>query len=177
MLTINNTPRVRLTAQPANDFVDNRLSTVDPHFARQISALPNVPNTYILSAPTKQDKFHDAEHGFEATLQSQSQHFLSAVEACGQSRNGRGSGAINLVESSSWADVVAQADKAQREYEGVVKTGFLENLRGRFRGFREFAAPVESWLELLPSQSWEGSLICGGVLIALKVCKFPASIS
>lgn len=176
MLTVSNTPRVRLTAQPANDFVDNRLSAVDPHFARQINTLPNVPDTYILSVPTKQDEAIGPDHGFEAMLQSQSQHFLSAVAAYGQSRNGKGSGAINLIESSSWADVVAQAEKAQREYEGAVKTGFLGNLRGRFRGFGEFAAPVDSWLKLLPSQSWQGSLICGGVLIALKVRKSPTRI-
>ena len=70
MLTINNIPQVRLTAQPANNFVDNRLSAVDPHFAHEVSALPNVPDTYIISAPTKQDKFHNADYGFEASLQS-----------------------------------------------------------------------------------------------------------
>lgn len=174
MLASNIVTQVQLTPQPANDFVDNRLGTVDPLFDRYVGTVGQGSGMHTFTASARRDELDVLDGGrSDVALESQSRQFLSAAAAYEQSRNGKNSGAINLVESSSWTDVIAQAERSQRQYEGAVKSGFLGNLRGRFRSFKSCAAPVEAWLKLLPSQSWQGSLICGGMLIVLKVSMSP----
>lgn len=169
MLTVNNAPQIRITARPADDFVDNRLGAVDPIFNAHNAALLPPSNAYHNSLLAQHTPPGDVDQGLDSALDDRSQQFLSAVAAYGQSQTGKGSRALDLVKSSSWSDVLNQVEAAQRQYEGATKNGFLGNLRGRLRKFGECAAPVEAWLKLLPGQSWQASLVCGGVLIILKV--------
>lgn len=170
MLPVNRIPRIHLAAQPANDFVDNRLSAVDSVFA----ICAGNPSSKLQTQTVTADNGSTSEPNetilvSDVALNDQSQQFLSAVAAYEQSRHGKGSKALELVDSSSWSDVLTQVERVQRQYEGAVKTGFLGSLRGRLRSFGECKAPVEAWLKLLPSQSWQGSLVCGGVMIVVNV--------
>lgn len=170
MLPVNRLPRIRLAAQLANDFVDNRLSAVDPLFASGAGSANSQLQTQMVAADDNSISMPDeATILSDVALNDQSQQFLSAVTAYEQSHNGKGSNALELVNSSSWSDVLNQVERVQRQYEGAVKTGFLGSLRGRLRSFGDCKAPVEAWLKLLPSQAWQGSLVCGGVMIVVNV--------
>jgi hypothetical protein len=107
--------RVQLTAQPANDFVDNRLSTVDPLFTPYAGTSTSASGQIIPATPAKQNKLQDIDSGLQSALQSQSEQFLGAAEPYGRSRDGKGSGALDLVKSSSWADVITQAEIVERQ--------------------------------------------------------------
>lgn len=169
MLTVNNVPQIHITARPVDDFVDNRLNAVDPIFNKHNGALLQASATDVTTLLAQQNQPVSNIQSIDSALDDRSQQFLSAVAAYGQSQTGKDSKALDLVKSSSWSDVLHQVEAAQRQYEGATKNGFLGTLRGRLRKFGECAVPVEAWLKLLPGQSWQGSLVCGGVLIILKV--------
>lgn len=164
MLSVNNTHRVQLAAQPTQDFLDNRLAAADPVFSPYTDSSGPCAQPAVATV-------HDRQCPLESSLALKSDDFRSAVAAFDQSRNGKDSGALDLVQASSWTDVIRQVEIAQRQYEGSATSGFLGSLRGRLRSFGDYKEPVEAWLELLPSQSWQGSLVCGGVVIVFKVSR------
>lgn len=69
----------------------------------------------------------------------------------------------------SWQDVVDAMNTAERKYLSVKQDGWRGNLRDSFRKTRSLNGPVMSWLRLLPSESWQTSLLCGGLKVIVGV--------
>lgn len=165
--------QIRLSSRPADDFVDNRLSEVDPVFTSHVGSQKYACQRDASDSFARR-KVHDSfAQVLDRNLEIQPKQFRNVVAAYEQSKNGKGSKAIDLVNSSSWPDVLNQVEATKQQYNGATRNGFLGSLRARFRKLGDHTTPIEAWLKLLPSGSWQGSLICGGVVIVLKVCLQP----
>lgn len=79
------------------------------------------------------------------------------------------------LKRATWEDVLAEISRAQDEYaaKGDRDKSIAQSLRGRLRSFDRFADKFEPWLQLLPSDSWQGSLVCGGIKVVLQVGILP----
>lgn len=75
------------------------------------------------------------------------------------------------LEQANWKDVIDEIANVQKEYnsKGARDRGFVQAMRGRLRSFSKVSQRVDPWLQLLPSESWQGSLICGSIKVVLQV--------
>lgn len=69
----------------------------------------------------------------------------------------------------NWQDVFEEMDSADKRYRDLDTDGVLGRLRQTIRKFGKFKEPAEGWMRLLPSDSWQGSLVCGGLKMVLNV--------
>lgn len=143
-------------------FVENRLAETHPKFRV-------VQEEY--------DRARREDIGVDATAvtaDSQVQRERKALEEAMRSfANSNKSFVSSLtdLQQCTWADVLAEIEKTRSEYDakGERDKGILQSLRGKLRSFDKFAYRVEPWLQLLPADSWQGSLVCGGIKIILQV--------
>lgn len=163
---------IRLSTHPSVDFIDNRMSEVDssldiPTDYRYNHTLeiyvPQRPLALIVQ-PNKE-------------MKNQEIMFLDALQKYEQSSNGNSVVAFSKEDVTSWADVLRHANTAAENYReaGTKKKGFKGELRGLVRKLEGAKAYAEPWMRLLPSESWQGSLVCGGISAILEVRYYSAS--
>ncbi len=77
---------------------------------------------------------------------------------------------VDLRKSHDWTEVLQTVNTAREKYEGTNAKGFCSTIRNGFRSFSSATPTVKNWLQLLPKDSLEGSVLCGGIQIIFDVC-------
>ncbi|KAF4545366.1 uncharacterized protein LTHEOB_5199 [Lasiodiplodia theobromae] len=152
-----------LKKHATNEFVEERLPNVDStlqslppaHFSDAVGQylsddLPVVDDLegtdrMRTEARLFQDAFKDFEHGLGYETEFSKQKVMTWDDV------------LRIAESE------AEAYKQKGDGEGL-----KANIRGLFRKFHKFRVPVETCIKLLPSISWETSLVCGGLTVILQ---------
>ncbi|KAI0529919.1 hypothetical protein GGR58DRAFT_277212 [Xylaria digitata] len=76
---------------------------------------------------------------------------------------------FSLQSKHTWAEVVSEAKFAELQYNKKVgKESPFGRVRGLFRALRSNSPAISDWLDLLPTDSLYGSLICGGLKVILR---------
>ncbi|RWA07424.1 hypothetical protein EKO27_g7677 [Xylaria grammica] len=76
---------------------------------------------------------------------------------------------FNLQKKHTWAEVVNEAHFAEIKYNKKAdKESPFGRIRGFFRILRSNSPAITNWLDLLPTESEYGSLICGGFKLILR---------
>lgn len=81
----------------------------------------------------------------------------------------RGKVHFDPAQHFTWSDVLQEVENTQSRYQGNGDKGVLRSMREKLRSFQENTERVEGWLKLLPTESWQGSLVCGGIKLILTV--------
>ena len=77
---------------------------------------------------------------------------------------------VNLRAMHTWEEVIEYANEARDKYTGVSEEeGIVKKIDQRLKTFQTAAPAIQAWLKLLPSTTWFGSIICGGLTILLEV--------
>jgi hypothetical protein len=76
---------------------------------------------------------------------------------------------FNLQAKHTWSEVISEAEFAEIKYNSKAnKESPFGRVRGFFRLLRSNSPALENWLDLLPTESMYGSLICGGLKVILR---------
>ncbi|KAI3318453.1 hypothetical protein HD806DRAFT_315959 [Xylariaceae sp. AK1471] len=76
---------------------------------------------------------------------------------------------FNLQAKHTWSEVISEAEFAEIKYNSKAdKESPFGRVRGFFRSLRSNSPAIENWLDLLPTESEYGSLICGGLKVILR---------
>lgn len=147
--------------KPSVNFIDNRLCQTDPKFQSMTGIYEPTLDLYVPN--------HDS-----LQLNSREQLFKDAIQSFLGSKKGS-KVSFDRSQHLTWEDVLKEVKLTQDKYQGRTDGGILPDLRGKLRSFSNHTGAVESWMKLLPTQSWQGSLVCGGLTIVLKVSRsnFP----
>lgn len=148
---------VKTSAQYAERYV-----TEDLHPAFADAGIRYNPNSDCFAAEIE-DEYDDA-----ALIDSQ-KAFVDALEQFQQGVKTKYESKVNLRAMHTWKEVMEYADEARDKYTGLSKKGIVRKIDQKLKTFQTAAPAVEAWLKLLPSTSWYGSIICGGLTIVLEV--------
>lgn len=148
---------VKTSAQYAEKYV-----TEDLHPAFADAGIRYNPNSDCFAAEIE-DEYDDA-----ALVDSQ-RAFVNALEQFQQGVKTKYESKVDLRAMHTWKEVMEYADEARDKYTGVSKKGIVRKIDQKLKTFQTAAPAVEAWLKLLPSTSWYGSIICGGLTIVLEV--------
>ena len=84
---------------------------------------------------------------------------------------------------ASLADAIRSLEGAQSRYINVQDEGKRGRMRAWLRKFSDLDGTISSWIRLLPSESWQASLLTGGIKVLLtvshhckRVCQIKAEI-
>lgn len=76
---------------------------------------------------------------------------------------------FNLQAKHTWSEVISEAQFAEIKYNRRAdKESPFGRVRGFFRILRSNSPAIQGWLDLLPTDSMYGSLICGGLKVILR---------
>ncbi|TGJ84773.1 hypothetical protein E0Z10_g3977 [Xylaria hypoxylon] len=76
---------------------------------------------------------------------------------------------FNLQSKHTWTEVISEAEIAEKKYNKKAdKESPFGRIRGLFRILRSNSPAIHNWLDLLPTESTYGSLICGGLKVILR---------
>lgn len=106
----------------------------------------------------------------EAALFDGQRAFADALQQFQQGVKPKYKSQIDLCASHTWDEVIGYADEARRKYTGVVRKGIMRKIDHGLKTFQTAAPAIQAWLKLLPSTTWYGSILCGGLIIVLEVC-------
>ncbi|WPH01352.1 Hypothetical protein R9X50_00419400 [Acrodontium crateriforme] len=168
-------PIVKLDRHPSIDFIDNRLANTDPKFVNITGRYDPASQNYV--APTPPGSAIDTFNA--SSVQQQKTSFEAAIRKYYESRQGSKLPSVfSTLKTTgfSWDDVIAQANEAEEQYQGLVKKGIVGNLRGRLRNFSKHTDAVKMWMDLLPSDGWQASLACGGIKVVLQAATVLGAI-
>jgi len=106
----------------------------------------------------------------EAALFDGQRAFAAALQQFQQGVKPKYKSQIDLSANRTWGEVIDYADEARRKYTGVGQKGIMKKIDHGLKSFQTAAPAIEAWLKLLPSTTWYGSILCGGLIIVLEVC-------
>lgn len=130
---------------------------------------PALSDSGITYSPSHDCFLDDSDHIDENALKEDQQAFADALQQYEDSAPPKLKTGIDLRKTHDWQEVIIQVEKARAEYKGMGKPGILRSIHGGFRSFTTAAPAIQAWLKLLPSTSWYGSILCGGLTIILEV--------
>ncbi|KAI0597041.1 hypothetical protein F4775DRAFT_584592 [Biscogniauxia sp. FL1348] len=160
-------PPVRLS-NPATEFVDNRVAIkgckkVD---IDTIESSPQLPDHLGKRIPAQEDGPVPQEREEE---DAHCKQFAEALQSFESSLPDKYKTRFNLQDKHNWSEVIEEATIAEMKYKKKAgKESPFGKVRGFFRSLQKKSAAVEGWLEMLPTQSEYGSLICGGCKMILR---------
>lgn len=165
-------PLVRFVDSAPVNFIDNLLAKADPKFGHINGSYDPASESYVTVADatlagTSAVSTRDSQKSFELAIRSYLETRKGARVV------------FDFSKHHTWEHVLAEVKATQDEYQGVAAKGIIGHMRERLRSFGDRAGVVESWLKILPSASWQGSLVCGGIKIVLQVrqCSFPPIVA
>jgi len=106
----------------------------------------------------------------EAALFDGQRAFADALQQFQQGVKLKYKSQIDLCATHTWDQVMGYADEARRKYTGVGRKGIMKRIDHGLKTFQTAAPAIQAWLKLLPSTTWYGSILCGGLIIVLEVC-------
>lgn len=106
----------------------------------------------------------------EAALFDGQRAFADALQQFQQGVKPKYKSHIDLCATHTWDEVIGHADEARRKYTGVGRKGVMKKIDHGLKTFQTAAPAIQAWLKLLPSTTWYGSILCGGLMIVLEVC-------
>ena len=146
---------------PSVNFIQHHLSGVhgaftdiQPVFDREADRFVSQDFRSIIYIP-ESSELNKARDSFVATFK-----IYEAKEKTG----------TDIWSQGSWESVLFEMDHALKKYQGKQKQKVTKCLYL----CQEHQNSVRHWLRLLPSDSWQGSLLCGGVKILCNVCSNSA---
>ncbi|KAI4254830.1 MAG: hypothetical protein LQ352_002884 [Teloschistes flavicans] len=104
----------------------------------------------------------------EAALLDGQQAFADALQQFQEGIHSKYKSKVDLSATHTWTEVIEYAEVARRKYIGVEQRGIARKVNNGLKKFQTAAPAIEAWLKLLPSTSWYGSIICGGLTIILE---------
>ncbi len=113
----------------------------------------------------------------EATLFDGQRAFADALEQFQQGVKPKYKSQIDLCAVHTWDEVIQYAEEARRKYTGVGGKGITKKIGHGLKIFQTAAPAIQAWLKLLPSTTWYGSILCGGLIIVLEVCSSSWALS
>ena len=105
----------------------------------------------------------------EAALFDGRRAFADALEEFQKAVEPRYRSHVDLQATHTWGEVLEQVDEARNRYTGVRQDGIVKKINNRLKTFQTAAPAIQAWLQLLPSTSIYGSVVCGGLTIILEV--------
>lgn len=166
LITVTDSQPISLQESLSVDFVDNRLSNVHPAWT-SLDPVFNSQNGCFV--PRSEGELRPVKETPEMVRQREL--FLGAI-ARYESKSGlKFDLRLQDPDAYSLDDVIQEMELIQARYQNVKKDGVLGRFRDCCRKFQSLKRPVESWLRLLPSDSWQGCLLCGGLKIVVSVSR------
>lgn len=166
VFTVQNGARIKLP-DPAAQFMELHLANVDPAFAAL--DIPSYIGQQNTDNPRRSLNLADTPEVLAAK-----NAFLKAVDEFNRSK-ARTELAVAAVmipsrpETHTWPEILSALKEAEQQYLDPKDKDRRERIRGWLRKCGELEGPVTSWMRLLPSDSWQGSLLCGGLKVILTV--------
>ena len=163
------TTDVRFQDERTLEFIDGELPRTHPKFRNITGQYDHVLDTFLPTDDTASTVLEDAKVP-DAQIAKRTEAFKQALKTFTPSNAGS-SVAFDETKQVTWSDVLDEVKKTQDEYDAKADRdkGLIASMRGRLRSFDRVADRVEPWLQLAPSESWQGSLICGGIKVILQV--------
>ncbi|KAI0478289.1 hypothetical protein F4859DRAFT_479278 [Xylaria cf. heliscus] len=159
---------VKLT-DPAQEFVHNRVAVNGTGSIESATdELESVPiNDSRKELVSSQSTNAISTNGSEEDVHCQ--QFADALKSFEESLPDNLRTGFNLKTKYTWADVIREAEVAEMKYNKKInKESPFGRVRGFFRILRSNSPAVINWLDLLPTESMYGSLICGGLKVILR---------
>lgn len=174
-------------SKPAVTFLGSQINDVHPKFS-------DLQPTYSIEdgrfvETTQRDLVAIRE---TQEMQRQKELFAKAVKNFETSRDGTKTGIrLNVDTHHEWSDVIGDLQRIEGSYDKIKDAGASGRVRDCLRRMRRFRPTCEQWIKvghsaaaeldngkadtpskLLPTDSWQGSMICGGIKIVLTVSSF-----
>ncbi|KAI0151811.1 hypothetical protein GGR57DRAFT_470459 [Xylariaceae sp. FL1272] len=152
---------VRLT-EPADEFVKSRVTLANIESRSLEDDAEKATNEVIPHS-------EQLDIGNQIATNKDCAQFAQALQSFEESLSDKHKTRFNLRELHTWDGVIREATIAQMTYNkkaGRVQTFWGVN--GLFQTLLSNSSAMENWLDLLPSGSVYGSLICGGFKIILR---------
>ncbi|GAB7359522.1 hypothetical protein MBLNU230_g6166t1 [Neophaeotheca triangularis] len=153
---------------PVVAFVDNHLASVHPKF-EQLSA-----SDAVYSVPKGRYVEHDSQvinEPIQVTdeMNRQQQEFLEAAARFEKDNKVKLDFRLDRSSDYRWNDVVEQLNGVVVAYDRYkyLSNAKSDHIRKCLRKLRSSTVPCEQFLQFLPSESWQGSGICGGMKLVL----------
>ncbi|RYC58964.1 hypothetical protein CHU98_g7253 [Xylaria longipes] len=159
---------VKLT-DPAQEFVHNRVAVNDARLmqseSKELVSVPiHSPHKEPVSSQSTNAIFNN---GIEEDVHCK--QFAEVLKSFEESLPENLKTRFNLQAKHTWAEVINEAEFAEMKYNRKVdKESPFGRVRGLFRILRSNSPAIHNWLDLLPTESTYGSLICGGLKVILR---------
>ncbi|EME85372.1 uncharacterized protein MYCFIDRAFT_213832 [Pseudocercospora fijiensis CIRAD86] len=164
--TSKSKPELQVVTEEVS-FIEIHLPSVDPGFKNIKPYYQPLKDRFIQDPDTSIDieDTEDLKRGKIKFLET-----LTEWNVKSRSIDGKDSGVyLKNEEKHSWEDVINTLESALTRYQTLESKGFRGKLRHYLRKCRDLKGPVESWIRLLPTESWQGSLLCGGLKVVVGV--------
>ncbi|KAH8704255.1 hypothetical protein BGW36DRAFT_444961 [Talaromyces proteolyticus] len=155
-------PPVRLS-NVAKEFVDNR---VEINGCRAID-LPVADGSSPIDKARKELPVDEADI-VDPHEDIHCKHFAEVLQSFENALPDKYKTRFKLQDKHSWSEVIEEASIAEMKYKKKSSESPFGKVRGFFRSLQKRSAIIENWLDLLPTQSQYGSLICGGIKMILR---------
>ncbi|KAL7629525.1 hypothetical protein AAE478_001046 [Parahypoxylon ruwenzoriense] len=161
-------PPVHLS-NPATEFVDNR---VEINGLRKSDILAGKISPPLTGVPEKQQFPREEDNPDPQDEEKDGIHckqFAEALQAFEDALPDKYKTRFNLHDKHNWSGVIEEARIAEMKYKKKANgESPFGKVRGFFRSLQKKSPFVVSWVDLLPTQSEYGSLICGGFKMILR---------
>ncbi|KAI0435900.1 hypothetical protein F4803DRAFT_544036 [Xylaria telfairii] len=158
---------VKLT-DPAQEFVHNRVAVKDARSMQYATKeLVSIRTSGSKEEPAPSQPAHISKIGIEEDVHCK--QFADVLKSFEESLPENLKTGFNLQAKHTWAEVISEAEFAEIKYNKKAnKESPFGRVRGLFRILRSNSPAIHNWLDLLPTESMYGSLICGGLKVILR---------